>query len=800
MLQGLVEVSWLREGDSDASRSSLSRAPCRRLGAPCHAVRKLSKQKSSYITRRHLTELQNAGREKQEEDPANDLTPVSKLWTAIVVMGMTIMTMTMMMTMPMMMMMMTMMMMMVMVMVMVMVMMIADSWIHSLPRTCSKVEDADEDAEVSPAEFTRLAATATTRRFPLIPRVGQVNIAVAERGGSFCDPGKIPVSSKVGWGENQSAATELNTDADVRALQPILLFPGLEPQDWDACREHLAISSEEEEEKQEVLLLVLVWALARQLVPVSMSELVLVLVNTGHLDVRGMIFDGTCAETVFEGAVQRNQVSTPEAETLADALHARKQLTKPVRWRCLETNHLAFAETDAVRFNLCKPRPIPELDDPVAAFSRRLRGFGEEAAPTEAGMALILSGKILEVLSLSGTATFLQPSGRAMLVGHREAPPSRPEAEPEAATEEEPVGFFRTPGTDFLPWCLNFQKELLPEIVELVRDIKLDLPTKLKLQQLELEDINVKLQLQSLELEQAIATRIRRLKATKQKQPEKAGTTLRMFGRLEVAHEEAETPKAATAKPEAIAKAKTLIGLLKRILDDLLCGLCEAKKQKQPEKAKKQKQPEKASGQEAAEIPSPPPPPPLPRLEEAETPKAATAKPKAIAKAKKQKQPEKASGQEAAEIPSPPPLPPLPRLEDVKPAAATAKPKAKPQANEQDAAKVKDFVSKLKQADRDEQILAAVLEVAGGSIDPKTSLNLVMQRLRGTNDATVYTCEQRGTTFEGKVALTGEEGTVEFVAKGATKKQAQVNAARVALQGFEQVLERCRPKVDAVAS
>ena len=65
--------------------------------------------------------------EKQEEDPANDLTPVSKLWTAIVVMGMTIMTMTMMMTMPMMMMMMTMMMMMVMVMVMVMVMMIADS-------------------------------------------------------------------------------------------------------------------------------------------------------------------------------------------------------------------------------------------------------------------------------------------------------------------------------------------------------------------------------------------------------------------------------------------------------------------------------------------------------------------------------------------------------------------------------------------------------------------------------------------------------------------------------------------------
>ena len=39
--------------------------------------------------------------------------------------------------------------------------------------------------------------------------------------------------------------------------------------------------------------------------------------------------------------------------------------------------------------------------------------------------------------------------------------------------------------------------------------------------------------------------------------------------------QEAETPKAATAKPKAIAKAKTLSGLFKMILDDLLCGLCE---------------------------------------------------------------------------------------------------------------------------------------------------------------------------------------------------------------------------------
>ena len=102
---------------------------------------------------------------------------------------------------------------------------------------------------------------------------------------------------------------------------------------------------------------------------------------------------------------------------------------------------------------------LQSVETPTADERRvcRLQGFGEEAAPTEAGMALILSGKILEVLS-SGTAIFLQPSGRAMPVGHPEASPSRPEAEPEAATEEEPVGFFRTPGTDFLPWCLNFQK------------------------------------------------------------------------------------------------------------------------------------------------------------------------------------------------------------------------------------------------------------------------------------------------------------------------------------------------------
>ncbi|CAE7767929.1 unnamed protein product [Symbiodinium sp. CCMP2592] len=593
-------------------------------------------------------------------------------------------------------------------------------------------------------------------------------------------------------------ADEDAEDADVRALQPILLFPGLETQvakktaesspviahsfecpdcadrfqDWDACREHL--------------------------------------VNTGHLD-----------------------VSTPEAETVA-----KKQLTKPVRWRCLEcfegfatkadlekhlreTHHLAFAETDTVRFNLCKPRPIPELDDPSAVISRRLQqSFGQEA-------------------------------------------------EPEAATEEEPVGFFRSlRRTLSAPSSIPARQaqELLPEFVELARDIKLDLPVKLKLQQLDLEEardlidnmrrkpvaidnpngwlmkaierrkgqlqelqpefqalvqdvkdlnLNVKLRLQSLELEEArdLVDQMKRNRVPIKNPSAWLGNAIdKKIRRLQ----EADKPRAATAKPKAKPKAT------------------------------KQKQPAKTSEEEASEILTPPPLPPLPQLEPKEAEKPAKVKPKTIAKAKKQKQPAKTSEEEASEILTPPPLPPLPQLEPkeaekpakVKPKAiakakkqkqpakaekpAKVKPKAiakakkqkqpekeeekptaaaKPKANEKKSAnKEKQFVSKLKQADRDEQILAAVLEVAGGTLDPKTSLNLVMQRLLGNNDATVYTCKKSEESFEGKVSLKGEGGTVEFVAKGATKKQAQVNAARAALQGFEQVLERCRPKVDAVAS
>eukprot|EP00439_Symbiodinium_sp_Y106_P053327 s1482_g7.t1 len=201
-------------------------------------------------------------------------------------------------------------------------------------------------------------------------------------------------------------------DADVRALQPILLFPGLETQVAKKTAEnsppiaHSFECPDCADRFQD-------WAMFQGFMAsgwLGLCKGFVVEVYQGTR-VKLQVHQGNCKFRDWDACREHlaiSSVSTPEAETLA-----QKQLTKPVRWRCLEcfegfatkadlekhlreTHHLAFAETDTVRFNLCKPRPIPELDDPSAVISRRLQqSFGEEA-------------------------------------------------DPEAATEEEPVGFFRS--------------------------------------------------------------------------------------------------------------------------------------------------------------------------------------------------------------------------------------------------------------------------------------------------------------------------------------------------------------------
>ncbi|CAE7233314.1 spn-E [Symbiodinium natans] len=592
--------------------------------------------------------------------------------------------------------------------------------------------------------------------------------------------------------EEEEDVEEDVEDADIRALQPIVVKPYIESQvarktsdksppithrfecpdcadrfqDWESCREHL--------------------------------------LNTGHLD-----------------------VSTMEAENLA-----KQQLTKPVRWRCLEcfagfstwaqmeehlreTNHLAFGENGNVKRSLCKPRAIPDLDDPVRALSARLKEVGlteEEAedknpemgffrslrttlsAPSSIPARQELSAEIEELVR-DQKGLDMTPKLKLQELGLQEArelikqmtsnpvPIKNPNAwlmgaiakrlqraqSPKARRQPAPV------------------PELAPELEELLRD-ETDL------------DTNVKLRLQDLELEQAKEL-INQMKSNPVKINNRSAWLQRAIDRRAKALEEERPAKAPAPKSQAKAlpakrkypyQAPTKVPAPKspaaKVLDQITPDLAPLPKlSKRTSQAKVPQE----MGPVVAELPLPPLPPELPPLPKPSAPELPLPPLPNLSLQAESPVPE------MAEMP---PLPPIGSLSDegnsTSSTAGKPKPgKAKGKGAKQAKVNLKAFSAKLKKASGDEEQMVALARDVEGADDPKSFLNLLLQKVDGKTPKKMRYRSRADSDkqVEATLAVRGGDvgggGDLEFVAKAATKKDAEANAARAALRDFRRILE-----------